>query len=617
MCIAACALSAALALGAVGCASGAGSSTHEIISGGYVPSEITGIADGGSFDASSLTPHESGELSLEDLEGSWVFEGIASGGTSAESGESDTNGSSVVTDQSITLNDEKVECLPEDIDIRPFSPVKELHAQGFGYGAAQFAPVADEDNDNDLGIVGVAPIAGVSYSGNGFICTTNGNTLALGFLSAGSKMDERGAITDEDEQALDECALTEVDFEASLDGDRLVLNYDGVSASYVQQTNGLSSIHGLSFMTGNLLYEGNSPISLLGSHPKNLSSKGFKFDCNLDKLLPSCSVTKEFAVKTPGGATLSAKLVNPYENKVPAGEARVCWFEYEGGKDGGLTVGLPSTSEWSHSSQEFGVTPYADVYNYYKVPYETSQDSLTYKVGHYAPSIETVSAIGEAFDTGKTVLETENSCEIRFGFDDDVLSSVSAGDPVYLSAGLQDNVEEGELDELDELEPSVHREVEERRDEILDELERSFEAAGAEANVNKRTGTVTMDSNVLFAFDSYDIGDEGKKYLDEIFKAYASVVFDDKYSASVKSVVFEGHTDSEGDGSYNKRLSQNRANAVKDYCRSVLDEKQMSLFDSLARAKGFGSSDLVYDESGHEKKAASRRVAIKFYLQTE
>ncbi|MBQ9004152.1 MAG: OmpA family protein, partial [Eggerthellaceae bacterium] len=230
----------------------------------------------------------------------------------------------------------------------------------------------------------------------------------------------------------------------------------------------------------------------------------------------------------------------------------------------------------------------------------------------YGYRIQSVVFPGDGYDTGDTVLETEHSCEIRLEFNDNVLSSITVGDAVYLNAGLQDNIAR---DDLDELEPSVYREATVKRDEILDELKKAFAQAGIDAAVNEKTGEVVMDNSVLFATDSYELGDAGKEYLDRVFAAYASVILDEKYSAALKEVSFEGNTDSDGESEYNMRLSENRANAVMSYCSGVLDDGQRSVFDGLAVCRGYGESDLVYDENGYENKDASRRVAIKFFLE--
>lgn len=587
-----CALSAVLLLVLAGCAF-----QGKIISGGYLPEKITNIEEGGEFDSSKITPHESGEVTLEKIEGFWVYEGIADEPESARSIEGD---SAVVTDKAITLNEEKIECLPKSFDIRPYSPMTSLYSQGFGYGAAVF-----ESAENNP--IYIPQMTTLPYSENGFICTTNENTLALGFLNAETAIDNYGRISDWDANTISECSLTEVDYEISLDGDRLTLTYGGVSASYVPYSN-LTSVHGDVAELG-VLCEGDDSICILGMRPRDLSGKGFQLDCDMDEMLPSCSVSEEFTIKTPGGESISAKVVNPYEKTVPIGYTEICWYEYEGNGSNGLSMGRYPTDP----SNEFGVASYADIYNLYDFPYEASEDSLWYKAGYYLPTLKSLN-FKDGYDTGEILLESERSCDIRLQFKDNVLSSISVSDPVYLNGGLQDNIAH---DDLDDLQPSVVKEAVEQRDDILDQLKKAFENAGVDVAINETTGEIVMDNNVLFATDSYELGAEGKEYLEKVFTVYSSVVLDDKYSGVLKEISFEGNTDSDGESGYNMMLSENRANAVMGYCSSLLDEKQGAVFNELATCRGYGESDLVYDEYGYEDKDASRRVAIKFILNVD
>ena len=590
-----------MVLGIAGCADGVGT-PEKIISGGYIPREITNLDNGGKFDASALTPHESEALPLDKLEGFWVYEGIANEGDSVVSGNKEA---AVVTDKTIMLNEGKIECLPRSIDIRPYSPTDSLIAQGFGYGSAVFQEIDDEASD--LGIYTSGTLWSFPYAGNGFICATSGNTIALGFVDSEAELTQHGTITDKEDNVLSECKLTEVDYEVSLNGDRLTLSYGDVSATYVQDSIAWDGMH-KSLWFGEPLYESNRQLKILGESPRGLLNEGFNLDCDMNEMMASCSISTEFTLKTPGGATLRAKVVNPYEKTVPVGYSKICWYEHEGSASGNITIGMPS-----YVHEEFGVTPYADVYNAYELPYEQSENLLCYKVS-YHHIITSITGWGEGYDTGDTLLESEHSCDIRLSFDNNVLSSVSVGDSVYLNAGLQDNIAH---DDLDELKPSVYREVTEQRDEILDELKKAFKEAGVDAAINEKTGEVVMDNNVLFETGSYELGAEGQEYLSKVFSVYASVILDDKYSHVLKEVSFEGNTDSDGESEFNMRLSENRAQAVMAYCSEVVDDNQRSAFDKLAACKGYGESDLVYNESGQEDKAASRRVAIKFMLNVD
>jgi chemotaxis protein MotB len=156
------------------------------------------------------------------------------------------------------------------------------------------------------------------------------------------------------------------------------------------------------------------------------------------------------------------------------------------------------------------------------------------------------------------------------------------------------------------------------RGNILTSLGKAFKDAGIEAEIDETTGEIAMDSKVLFAVNSYELSDEGKAYLDQFMKAYVPVLFSDEFKDSIAHVDFEGHTDSVGSFGFNMELSQNRADAVRDYClestENGLDENQKALLREKAVTRGFASTDLVYDENGTEDRDASRRVLVKFFI---
>lgn len=596
-----------------GCGGGATSSlggdpnTVQPPSAGYIPTHVSQMGDGGLLpDGEPSQQNDGGAPSLNDLEGQWICETISS-----EHRDPKDSSSYVVTDKTMVLGEKKVECLPKSIDIRPYSPVSVLFSQGFGYGAALFSDATEPD---ETGIVRIEMSASLPYGGNGFVCAANGSTLALGFLGPDNKMEHNGVVTDKEGNAVSECELTELDYEASFDGDRLTITCGDASATYVRDDFALSRFHdGMLF--GVSLYDGDKQVDPLHyQNLKKLSEAGYDVKCNMNEMLPSLESSKEFKMTAPGGSVFTAKVFNPYEKKVPLWNLPVSWCQFEG--DGGnLTVGMGTKSSLDLGmTQVFGTSPYSQVYNYYPLPYESSKDYLCYKTGEVAVIITSITALGEGFDTGDRLVESEHSCDVRLGFKDGILCSFTKEDTAYTAAGLQDNLER---DDLAELEPSVYRDVEEQRDEILSELKKAFKKAGLTAAINENTGEVTMDNNVLFASGSYELGSEGKAYLDKVFAAYASVVLNDKFSAALKSISFEGNTDSDGSSELNMRLSENRAREVMEYCSNLLDAKQKAVFDELAVCRGYGESDLVYDEQGREDKDASRRVAIKFMMKVD
>ena len=572
---------------------------------GYIPTQLSQISNGGAFpDGEPAQQHDGGAPTLNDLEGQWNCETVHDEHRDRKDPES-----YAVTQKTMMINEKKVECLPRSIDIRPYSPISVLFSQGFGYGSAVFT---DASEPNELGIVEIEVNGSFPYMGNGFVCTSNGSTLALGILGPDCEIEENGAITDKEHNAVDECTLTEADYEVSLDGDRLIISCGDASASYIREDSVSLRFHGgLSYFD---LYNGDKQVDPYDFQDlKKLREAGYDVSCDMDEMLASLESSEEFKIVAPDGSEFKAKVFNPYEKKVPLWCLPIAWYQFEEG-DGNLTLGMGSSSRYDLGhTQVFGSTPYSQVYNYYPLPYESAADHLCYKTGAQA-RISTITAFGEGFDTGDTLVESEHSCDVNLGFKDGKLFSFTKEDSAYMAAGLQDNVER---DDLAELEPSVYREVEEQRNEILSELKNAFKKEGLTAAINEHTGEVAMDSNVLFEKGSFELTSEGKKYLDKMFAAYASVILDEKFSTSLKDISFEGNTDSDGGSEYNKRLSENRAKTVMEYCSGLLDSGQKTLFDELAVCRGYGESDLVYDENGHEDKDASRRVAIKFMMKVD
>lgn len=70
---------------------------------------------------------------------------------------------------------------------------------------------------------------------------------------------------------------------------------------------------------------------------------------------------------------------------------------------------------------------------------------------------------------------------------------------------------------------------------------------------------ITLQAETLFDFDKSVIHPEGKQHLD------AEVVSKMKQYPQVEAILVTGHADRIGTDDYNQRLSERRANAVKDY----------------------------------------------------
>ena len=132
-----------------------------------------------------------------------------------------------------------------------------------------------------------------------------------------------------------------------------------------------------------------------------------------------------------------------------------------------------------------------------------------------------------------------------------------------------------------------------RAREAMDRL-----AASAAGSVKQDTrGTIiTIPGSVLFA--------SNKSALLPAAQVKLNAVADALKDQSDRSITIEGHTDSQGTDASNQELSQNRAQAVRDYIvsRGVKSES--------VKAQGVGSSRPVADNTSPEGRANNRRVEI-------
>ena len=72
----------------------------------------------------------------------------------------------------------------------------------------------------------------------------------------------------------------------------------------------------------------------------------------------------------------------------------------------------------------------------------------------------------------------------------------------------------------------------------------------------------------------------------------------------------EGHTDSIGSSTYNKKLSQKRAESVKDF---LVEREEIS--SSRLSARGFGEARPLSDNDSEEGREQNRRVEFNIIQQ--
>ena len=154
----------------------------------------------------------------------------------------------------------------------------------------------------------------------------------------------------------------------------------------------------------------------------------------------------------------------------------------------------------------------------------------------------------------------------------------------------------------------------ETKELMFAELETALKDAGLSASINRDSGEIAFDAAVVFAGDSAEISDGGKKLLDTFVKAYGTVLGNEKYKNFISKTVVEGHTAPLATSTYESGLplSQSRADNVKDYCKTI----NASLVQNF-EAKGYSNSMPIYNLDGTINQEASRRVTFKCVINNE
>ena len=108
---------------------------------------------------------------------------------------------------------------------------------------------------------------------------------------------------------------------------------------------------------------------------------------------------------------------------------------------------------------------------------------------------------------------------------------------------------------------------------------------------------ITLSGSVLFTSAKAELSPGAQLKLNDVATALTR-------EDPVSKMVVEGYTDSQGAAAYNQTLSQQRAQAVRDYLvtRGIADDR--------ITAKGFGPERPIADNATTEGRANNRRVEI-------
>ena len=157
--------------------------------------------------------------------------------------------------------------------------------------------------------------------------------------------------------------------------------------------------------------------------------------------------------------------------------------------------------------------------------------------------------------------------------------------------------------------------------DLIAALSAEFADSDLSIAVDEQTGAITLDSSILYDYNSSNLSPDGQTTLGYFLPKYFDVVLSEKYIDYVSEIIIEGHTDTVGSYTYNLDLSQARAESVAAYCfgdgQNMFSAELLGQIRSLVTVSGRSWSNPVYNADGTVNQDASRRVEIKFRLSDE
>ncbi|MBR2527511.1 MAG: OmpA family protein [Blautia sp.] len=157
--------------------------------------------------------------------------------------------------------------------------------------------------------------------------------------------------------------------------------------------------------------------------------------------------------------------------------------------------------------------------------------------------------------------------------------------------------------------------------EVIESLQEEFKSNHVNVNIDRATGALTLDANVMFDYNEFELTDEGRVALYEVLPIYCKVLLSDQYRPYLAEIVIDGYTDPTGGYSYNLELSQQRSMAVAQYLLDVegdfLTREESTLLEGYLTVNGHSSANPVIREDGSVDDDASRRVEVKFRLKDD
>ncbi len=179
---------------------------------------------------------------------------------------------------------------------------------------------------------------------------------------------------------------------------------------------------------------------------------------------------------------------------------------------------------------------------------------------------------------------------------------------------------------IDLLEKKLNR-FTSRYDKLQKQLDHIENTTGIKVYILKKLAQVFKNSDVFHKEDGsldfknrklFKVGEtlprkESLQLLKENFKQYIEILMgNEKIAPFIKEIVIEGYTDSSGNYTFNKKLSEQRAWRIKEYLSGLGVSKRFHLYKIL-KAKGFANENPII-VNAVEDQEASRRIKIRFKI---
>lgn len=151
-------------------------------------------------------------------------------------------------------------------------------------------------------------------------------------------------------------------------------------------------------------------------------------------------------------------------------------------------------------------------------------------------------------------------------------------------------------------------------------IEKLKAALGNSISIDSDTGTLVLDSELLFDPGKSELKPAGKIFLNEIMPKYFKILFKDpEIRENIAGITIEGYTDDQGTYEYGLNLSYNRALSVYYYMLNDPGFKEyhedMKKLIILTGRSEAGYLPRKENETIEDWRKRNRRVEIKFDLK--